>query len=558
MSRDPFAIPIFGARALGLTRRGALGFGATAAAGLVTGRYAYGQGAPPSKPTGQVVIGLSQEPTVFHPLMVGIEVDEGVWWSVYDPLWGVDPKGNFVPHLVAEVPSVENGGISADGKSWRIKLRDGVKWHDGNPFTAEDVKFSLDLINNPKFRAGRRSGHEFVRDVTVVSPTEVTWQMKQPYAPYMSILAWTFMVPKHIADAPDPNSSTLNTSPVGTGAFKWSERQPGDHITLVANTNYYDKGPYLERVTYKYIPDLTVLYTQFRTGEIDYTGIQGITVDHYAEAKTLSDRKVVVGAGAFVESIMLNLGKPLFQDKAVREALYAAMDRKSVIEAVYYGLPTPTESYMPRQSLAFNPNLPVNEYNPAKAKEILDAAGWKPDAGGVREKDGVRLEFTNSTTAGNHVREEAQQLLQQNWKEIGAAMTIKNMPPAVVWGDYFMQSKYDSVMVAWHFPAGPDPDVSVFFSSHSIPVKGGAGNNAMQYSNPQVDKLLTQGAATLDMAKREEIYMEVQSIVRGDLPLLPLFQNAVIEGTKAKLIGYSPNVNTSSNAWNVGQWYWAT
>jgi peptide/nickel transport system substrate-binding protein len=234
------------------------------------------------------------------------------------------------------------------------------------------------------------------------------------------------------------------------------------------------------------------------------------------------------------------------------------MDRKSVIDAVYYGLPLPTESYMPRQSPAFDPSLPVNEYDPAKAKQILDSAGWKPGAGGVREKDGVRLEFTNSTTAGNHVREQAQQLLQQNWKEIGAAMTIKNMPPAVVWGDYFMQSQFDSVMVAWHFSAGADPDVSAFFSSHSIPAKGGAGNNAMQYSNAEVDKLLTLGAATPEMAKRKQIYVQVQSIVRGDLPLLPLFNNAVIEGTKAKLIGYAPNVNTSSNAWNVGEWYWAT
>ncbi|MFI4981567.1 MAG: peptide ABC transporter substrate-binding protein, partial [Nevskiales bacterium] len=456
------------------------------------------------------------------------------------------------------VPSVENGGISADALSWRVKLRNDVKWHDGTPFTAEDVKFTLELINNPKFRAGRRGGHEFVRDVTVVSPTEITWKMAQAYAPYISILAWTFIVPKHIADTPDPNTTPLNTSPVGTGAFKWGERQPGDHITLLANPNYYGKGPYLERVTYKYIPDLTVLYTQFRTGEIDYTGIQGITADHYAEASKLPDRKVVLSGGPFVESIMMNLAKPVFQDKAVREALYAAMDRKSVIDAIYYGLPTPTESFYPRQAFAFDPNLPVNEYNPTRAKQILDAAGWKPGAGGVREKNGMRLEFTNSTTAGNHVREQAQQLLQQNWKEIGAAVTIKNMPPAVVWGDYFFKSQFDSVMVAWDFSTGPDPDASAFFSSHSIPVKGGAGNNAMQYANPDVDRLLTQGTTTTDMAKRKAIYQQVQSIVRGDLPLLPLFQNGVLEGTKAKLIGYAPSVNTQSNCWNVGQWYWAS
>jgi peptide/nickel transport system substrate-binding protein len=559
MTRDPISGAGYGRPPLDLSRRGVLSLGAAGAAGLITSRAAWAQtGGPPSKPTGQVVIGLSQEPTVFHPLMVAIEVDEGVWWSLYDPLWGVDATGNFVPQLAAEVPSVANGGISADGLSWRVKLRDGVKWHDGTPFTAADVKFSLELINNPKFRAGRRTGHEFVRDVTVVSPTEITWKLAQPYAPYISDLAWTFIVPKHIADAPDPNGTPLNTAPVGTGPFRWGERQPGDHITLVANEHYYRKGPYLERVTYKYIPDLTVLYTQFRTGEIDYIGIQGITADHYAEAKTLPDRKVVLAGSAFVESIFMNLSRPVFQDKAVREALYAAMDRKSIIEAIYYGLPTPTESYMPRQSWAFNPNLPVRDYNPAQAKQILDAAGWKPGAGGVREKGGVRLEFSNSTTAGNHVREQAQQLLQQNWKEIGAAMTIKNMPAAVIWGDYFSQSKYDSVMVSWDFSTGPDPDVSFFFDSHNIPVKGGAGNNTMQYANPEVDKLLLEGATTTDMAKRKTIYMQAQSIVRGDLPLLPLFQGATIEGTKAKLIGYANNVNTQSNAWNVGQWYWAS
>jgi len=559
MARDPIGSRGFGRRPLDLSRRGVLSLGAAGAAGLITSRAAWAQNAsPPSKRTGQVVIGLSQEPTVFHPAMISIEVDQGVWWSLYDPLWGVDPAGNFIPQLAVEVPTVANGGISEDGLDWRIKLRDGVKWHDGTPFTAEDVKFSLEINNNTKFRAGRRTGHELIRDVTVVSPTEITWKMAKPYAPYMSILSWTFIVPKHIADTPDPNNTPLNTSPVGTGPFKWGDRQPGDHITLVANPNYYRKGPYLERVTYKYIPDLTVLYTQFRTGEIDAVGIQGITPDHYAEAKTLPDRKVVLIGAAFIESITLNLGKPVFQDKAVRQALYAAMDRKSIIDAIYYGLPTPTESYLPRQAWAFNPNLPVNEYNPAKAKQILDAAGWKPGADGVREKGGVRLEFTNSTTAGNHVREQAQQLLQQNWQEIGAKMTIKNMPAAVIWGDYFAMSQYDSVMVGEDFLTGPDPDVSYYFDSHNVPAKGGAGNNTMQYANPEVDKLLLEGATTTDMARRKTIYAQVQSIIRDDLPLLPIFQYAVIEGTKAKLIGYAPNVNTQSNCWNVGQWYWAS
>ena len=554
MSRDPFTS--FDPRALGITRRGALALGAAGAAGSITGRTARAQGAPPSRPTGQVVIGLSQEPTVFHPAMIAIEVDQGVWWNLYDPLWGVDPKGNFLPQLAAEIPSVENGGISADGKTWRIKLRDGVKWHDGKPFTADDVKFSLELNNVKNFRAARRTGHELLEDVTVVSPTEITWKMKKAYAPYMSILSWTFIVPKHIADTPDPNNSPLNTAPVGTGAFKWDERQPGDHITLVANPNYWRKGPYLEHVTYKYIPDLTVLYTQFRTGEVDAVGIQGITPDHYGEAKTLPDRKVFLLGSAFIESIMLNVGKPVFQDKAVREALYAAMDRKSVIEQIYYGLPTPTESFYPKAAWAYNPNLPVNGYDPAKAKQILDAAGWKPGAGGVREKNGVRLEFTNSTTAGNHVREQAQQLLQQNWQEIGAKMNIKNMPAAVMWGDYTVMSHFDSLMAADDMMYGGDPDVTAYFASDEIPAKGGAGLNYSQYVNPEVDKLLLEGATTFDRDTRQKIYWQIGEIIRKDLPRLPMSQWATVEGTKKGLVGYQTSVYVACNTWNVKDWYW--
>ena len=147
------------------------------------------------------------------------------------------------------------------------------------PFTAEDVKFTIELINNPDFRAGRRAGHELVRDIEVVSPTELTWRLEKPYAPYPAILSWTFIVPKHIlGKEADPNTSSFNTAPVGTGPFKWVERVAGrPHRAGRHSTDYFGEGPYLERLIFKYIPDMTVLYTQFQTGDVDYTGIQGIS-----------------------------------------------------------------------------------------------------------------------------------------------------------------------------------------------------------------------------------------------------------------------------------------
>jgi peptide/nickel transport system substrate-binding protein len=537
----------------------ALGLAGTTLAALPGRSMAQPTLKPPERPKGQVIVGLSQEPTVFNPLMPHIEVDQGVHWNVFSPLWSVDASGNFIPQLAAEVPTLENGGVSQDGLDWRIRLRNNVLWHDGTPFTADDVKFTLDLINNPHFRVYGRTGHELVTDIKVLSPTEITWRMQKGFAPYPSILSWTFIVPQHIlGKADDPNTAPFNNAPVGTGPFRWSERMAGDHITLVANEHYFGTGPYLERVVFRYIPDLTALFTQFQTGAVDYTGIQGITADHYNEAIKIPGRKVTAGPAAFCESITMNLGHPVLQDPAVRQALYYAIDKKSIIDAIYYGLPNPTESFLPRQSWAFNPALPKQEHDPAKARDILDAAGWKPGAGGIREKNGARLAFTNSTTAGNHVREQAQELLQQGWREIGADMQIRNMPAAVIWGDYYNLSKYDSVMVGQDQMTGPDPDATSYYSSKAIPAKGGAGQNTMQYANPKVDELLAQGATTLDQSKRAAIYKEMQTIVRSDLPMLPLFQYTVVEGTKAGLVGYQPSVYVASNCWNIGQWYWAT
>jgi peptide/nickel transport system substrate-binding protein len=383
--------------------------------------------------------------------------------------------------------------------------------------------------------------------------------MEKIYAPYPSILAWTFIVPKHIlSKVADPNSSAFASAPVGTGPFKWGERVPGDHILLTANEHFFGEGPHIERLVFKYIPGLTVLFTQFQTGDIDFISLQGITPDHYEEAKALQDRTIDPAPRASIENIAFNLGRPQFKDRAVREALYYGMDKKSIIDAIYYGLPKPAESYLPAQAAVFNPDLPKHEYDPAKAKKILDDAGWKPGADGIREKDGVRLEFVNSTTAGNHVREQTQQLLQQTWREIGVAMKINNLPPAVMWGDNWMMSKFDTAMVGIGFMVGPDPDTSDYFSSKSIGAQGGAGQNTTQYASPEVDALLAEGANTVDPDKRKAAYLKMQAVVRRDLPYLPIFQYAMVEGTKAKLIGFESNINTQVNTWNMNRWYWET
>ncbi len=541
------------------TRRSALKImGIAGAAGLfapyLLGKPAFAQ-TPPAAPSGRVIVGLSQEPTVFNPLMLKIEVDDGIHFSVFDALFRTMPDGSIVPNLATEVPSQENGGLSADGLQWRVKLRDDVKWHDGAPLTAEDVKFTLELIVDPNFRSWRTAGHNLVYDIAVVSPNELTWRMKEPFAPYLSFLTETFIVPKHVLEREaDKNAAAFNQAPIGTGAFKWGKRVAGDHINLVANANYHGEGPYIEQLVFKYIPDLTVLYTQFKSGDIDLVGRQYITPDNYAEAKTLKNRVVQLQPAPAVEQIYLNLERPVFKDLAVRQAIYAAIDKQSIIDALYYGLPEPVESYMPRGSIYYNKDLPKHEFSLQKAAKLLDSAGWAKGRDGIRAKDGVRLSFTNSTTTGNHLREQMQQFVQQTLKEIGIEMTISNLPAAVIWGDFWTLSQFDSVVVGINYLVGADPDVFNRFHSGAIRAKGGRGSNTAQYSNPRVDKLLEEGARSFDQARRIEIYKEIQDTVRADLPFLPLFSENSVQGWKSDIKGVVSNSNTRSESWHAAGW----
>lgn len=513
----------------------------------------------PAKPTGRVIVGLGQEPTVFNPLMAHIEVDDGVHFSVFDALFRIDPQGVIQPNLAVEVPNQKNGGISEDGLKWRIRLRDDVRWHDGKPFSAEDVKFTLELISNPNFRSWRTAGHALVRDITVVSPTELSWRMEEAFAPYLSFLTETFIVPKHILEKEaNPNNAAFNQAPVGTGAFKWEKRVAGDHLELVANTEYFGDGPHIERLVFKYIPDLTVLYTQFKSGDVDLVGQPYITPDHYGEAKTLPNRVVTLLPRTSFESFYLNLERPQFRELAVREALYAAIDKESIIQGLYYGVPTPTETFMPRQSFFFNANLPLHQFDLNRAAKILDQAGWAKGADGIRAKNGVRLSFSNSTTSGDPLREQLQQFLQQTFAQLGVEMKISNLPAAVMWGEFWMQSQFDSVIVGSSYLIGADPDVTNRLHSRSIGARGGRGSNNAQYANPEVDALLDKGARTFDPEARRAIYSRVQELVRRDLPFLPLYQSNSVEGLKKGINGFVPNGNTRTESWNALAWYWAS
>ena len=544
-----------------LSRRELLGMlaGAGAAAALPP-RVGPGmaRAAEAPKRGGQVVVGLSQEPTVFNPLRPHIEVDRGVHFGIFDSLWRTDERAQFIPNLAVEIPSVKNGGIAKNGREYTFRLKKGVAWHDGTPFSARDVKFTWELVTNPKFGAFTRVGFDAIASMETPDESTVRVRLREPFAPFLTAWGDAWIVPAHILESvPDPNTAEFNTrSPIGNGPFKFGSRVAGDHLVLVANPAYHGGPPHLERIIFKYIPDLTVLYTQFKTGAIDVTGLQGISAEFYAEAKALPGVTLHLHHSPSVEYIYFNYGKPWFKERPVRQALYHAMDKRAIIEQVYYGVPKPVEGYLPSTSWAYNADLPRHEHNPEKAKQILDEAGWKPGPDGIRAKGGERLSFTNSTTSGNKLREQAQALLQQNWRAVGVDMQISNMPAAVIWGEFYVKSKFDSLMVGIQASVGDDPDCLNRIHSKYIAAETGSGRNVAQYKNPEVDHLLEDGVREVDRAKRRALYVKLQEVLRTDLAYLPIFSYVRIEGVRQGLLHYKPNSNVLHNTWNMHEWGW--
>ena len=204
---------------------------------------------------GQCVFGVTQEAVNFNPLLyVNTGVETSVEYIVFDAPWQIGPDGKFFPNLAAEMPTQANGGISADGRTWTIRLRPGVTWHDGKPFTSADVAFTLQTIMNPKVTVRSRNGHEHVASFDTPDDHTIRIQLKDDFAPYMVSWQKTSIIPKHILDGvADINTAPFNTAPIGTGPFKFKERVAGSYISFEPNANYHRGTPKLSSLVQKYV-----------------------------------------------------------------------------------------------------------------------------------------------------------------------------------------------------------------------------------------------------------------------------------------------------------------
>ena len=458
----------------------------------------------------------------------------------------LEPVGNLA----------DKWSVAGDGVTWTVHLRQGVNWQDGKPFTANDVKLTYDLMMNPKTASPFSSGLiSKLESVQVVDDTTVMFKTKGVQADFELDVANNYIIAAHVWKdiAPeqivkDPGATGKDIARVvGTGPFMFKEWVVGDRVVLVPNKKYWDGTPYLDQFVIKIIQDSAAIIQQLKTGDLDWSG--SVSAASVSQLKgTDVDAVAYPTLSAEVYNYNLDTRKTtLFQDAKVRQALYLAIDRNALIKSVYQGYGDVAIGTIPKISWAYNPDGIKPDmhydYNPVKAKQLLDEAGWTPGQDGVRQKDGKQLAFTMWAISGREVRRNLVIAIQEFWSKIGVKMTPQFEPGAAYVERISKTFDYETCVIGWG--GTPTPDQSSRWRCDAYP----QGNNGMKYCNPQVDELLDKALHDLDRKKRVELYTEFQNALLPDLPAATIQFQAGLTGVNKRVHNVYPNaVNIRFNA----------
>lgn len=485
---------------------------------------AAGAGASSAAPAGKkggtiVEVAAADLGSGFNPVVNNVTFDSHVQRMMFAALLAFTAKGDVIPDLAADLPK-----ISADGLTYTFTLRDGLKWSDGLPITSDDALFTFQLMSAPEWKdvnsPFRGELTRYLDTLSAPDPKTIVFKFKTPYVAFPTTLGQRPLVPKHVLgklSADEINKGAFNRGPsVVSGQFKFVEWITGNKITLARNDNYWQGAPLLDGYVYK-VAQESLKVQQLQTGEADFGRITtGTTVAAIKAIPTVNIFAYETTSGvSYVHQ--LDPAKPIskiFQDKQVRKALYTALNREGM-NAVYLGAGKVLDSNWPYMSFAHNPNMKTTyKYDPQKAAEMLDGAGWKRGANGVRAKDGQEMRWELLTSASSVEWQNVAQIMQQNWKAIGVEITVKSLEFGQL-NQITTSKNFEMSMAGGWIVPGPDPDAVRLWHS-----KGSA--NVAPYSNPTLDKLLDDAAQIADQAKRKELYYQAQEILMDDLPTPPM------------------------------------
>ncbi len=521
-----------------------------------------------------ITLGVYQEPETLNSY-IGVQT---VITYVHKPfaeyLIDVNDKGEYLPVLVEEIPTEENGGVSPDGLTITYKLKKGIKWSDGKPFTAADVKFTWEALVNPKNLVKSRSGYELIESVDTPDDYTAVVKYKEFYAPYLT--RFSPVLPKHIlGDLPDINDAPYNRMPVGTGPFMVTEWVGGDHITMVKNPNYRDADKVkIDQIFFKIIPSREVGIAQLQAGDID--GVWDLIEAQIPMMEQNPEVSLCISNSLTSERLILNHSTPLpphngdpdyphpiLADLNVRLAIDYAIDKQEIVDKLLYGKAEVGTSEIP-SGWAANLDIKPRPYDPKKAMQLLDEAGWKVGADGIREKNGTRMRLKITTTTGNKLRELVQQVLVDQLKKVGIEFYIENVPSSVLFGSWAndadrKKGRYDILMYTTGPGIDPHQQFEGYFHSKNIPTEanGGSGYNYTRHRDAELDKYLDMAGSSASMAKRAEAYRKAQARVFEIVPHIYLYQRLTVHAFRNNVTGWKPNgygIIDAVATWNVADW----
>ena len=511
---------------------------------------------------GRVVIGVQQEPEMLSEILNSMATNNMVCNLLFSKFVKYDDHFKLVPDLITAIPTVENGGVSADHRTYTYHLRANARWHDGVPVTSKDAKFTYEIIMDPHVQVESREGWDVVDKVATPDDTTIVFHLKRPYPDFVSETFYDESVlPEHLLKNSRGDlfhSAAFHHAPVGSGPFKFDSWVPGSNITLVANHDYYGEGPYLDQIIFKFVPNENALLVQLKTGEVDM--FDNANINFMNQLKDIAGVHVYQTPMLMYEHLDFNTENPILKDVRVRRALSYATDKQEIADRIYNGVVKVAALDEFDASNYFSATAAARAtFDPAKARRLLLEAGWKDtDGDGICDRNGQPLKLSIAASAGQPNRERTELVLRDQWRKVGVDLELSNFSPTVLYGTYedngiLKRGKFDVAMYAWLSSPAPSRREALYASTAIPP----AGQNHPRYVNDELTKLLEEGGNETDSAKREEIYHRVQDILVDEAPVVPLFWYTAIDPVTTRLHNFRPNATQSADTWNAAQWYLA-
>lgn len=471
---------------------------------------------PPDRNT--LVMIIESSPTNLDP-RVGIDAQsERIDALIFDDLLERDEHLNVTPALAErwEIPAP---------LTYVFHIRRGVKFHDGHPLTARDVKWTFDSLLQAKIRSTRAAAYRSVDRIEASDDYTIVFHLKEPN----STLLWN-LSDGSMGIVPYGSLGEMAAHPIGSGPFRFVSAEQDKEVVVERNDAYWGEKPHLSRVRFAVIPDDLTRALELRKGSADIAS-NALTSDMVLALEKEPTLEVQHEPGTVLAYLAFNLRDPILHDVRVRQALAYAIDRRPMIQYLWRGFAQPAASILPPQSWAYDAEVPKYPHDPEKARQLLDAAGY-------REVNGIRFHLTMKTSTEGSTRLLAA-ALQQQLHDVGIALDIRTFEFATFFADV-TSGAYQMHSLRW-IGGNKDPDIFEYaFHSDKFPPHGA---NRTYYSNPRLDSLIQQGRAETDQARRKVIYAEIQTILATDLPYINLwfFDNVIVHTKRVHSLKLNPS-----------------